>query len=354
MKVAFIEGRPHSHPTHSLYAKSVGAEFFFVDRIIRYHDDKKKSKLKALVSWFANAFFFPNKGKYDVFLTEEPYFSVVIMKKLGLISKKQKIISILGTHTLYFLHTKKFSKLTSLFIKYIFNSYDGIICEGTMQKELLNLYITNKNLKIYHIYNGNPTDRYEELLDNTPKLYNYNILTIAGMPNKERMYYKGIDLMISSFAKAIEKIPELTYTIVGDYDKVLIEEMLSIYPREIINKVKFIGLDYNLLKYIETSSLYLHIARGEAWGVSITESMLGGLPVIVSEWTGAKDIVNKVDRSYVLPLDINMISNKIVEYYRLPIKEKEDLSTRFKNESSKLTEARAVENFKKMFTLSIE
>ena len=38
IKTAYIEGRPHSHPTHDAYAKSVNSTFHFVDVKLRYHD----------------------------------------------------------------------------------------------------------------------------------------------------------------------------------------------------------------------------------------------------------------------------------------------------------------------------
>jgi glycosyltransferase involved in cell wall biosynthesis len=354
MKVAFIEGRPNSHPTHALYAKSVNSDFYFVDRYLPYHFKKNPSKLRCLLSWTANALFFHNKKKYNVFLSEEPYLSLVLMKKLRLISKDQKIVSILGTHTLYFLHTKRYNFLTTWFLKFIFNSYDAIICEGSMQKDLLDIYIKSNNVKIFDTFNGNPTVRFDELYNNNPTLSEKNILTIAGMPNEERMYYKGIDLMIAAFAKSLDTISNLTYTIVGDYDIELLDQIFEKYPIVVRSKIIFVGKDYDLLKYIKQSSLYLHTARGEAWGVSVTEAMLGGLPTIVSEWTGSKDIVEKVDNSYILPLDSDLISNKIIEYFNLPLNEKITLSNKFKKESSKLTEANAVENFKKMFTLSVE
>ena len=57
LKIAYFEGRPHGHPTHSLYAKSVGADFFHFDLYLPYHEKRTDNKLLALISWILTALF---------------------------------------------------------------------------------------------------------------------------------------------------------------------------------------------------------------------------------------------------------------------------------------------------------
>jgi glycosyltransferase involved in cell wall biosynthesis len=76
--------------------------------------------------------------------------------------------------------------------------------------------------------------------------------------------------------------------------------------------------------------VYLHPARFESFGLSVVEAMAAGLIPIVTEMTGSKDLVKKVDSSLIVPVDVNAISAKIVEVLSMDIKEKEALSRRAK------------------------
>ena len=57
MKVAFFEGRPHGHPLHRKYAKSVKATFFHIDYLLRYQDIKT-TKFKRIISILLTIIFF--------------------------------------------------------------------------------------------------------------------------------------------------------------------------------------------------------------------------------------------------------------------------------------------------------
>jgi len=349
IEVVFIQGRPFAHPTHANYAKSVNSDFSYIDIICPYYNDLKDSSIKRYFSWIMNAIFFKNRQKYHVFLSEEPYFYLGFMKFFGLINDNQKLVSMFGTHTLYFLYTGKYSKVTSFLFKKLFNQYDLILCEGKMQEELLRIYIQNKKTKIIPIFNGNPSERYDKLYSKSPKLNSFNILTIGSISNQDRIYYKGLDLMLEAFAIANEQIPELTFTIIGTYDSVFIENLLSRIMGIRKENITFAGYSNDIEKYILTSDLYLHTARGEAWGISVTEALLGGLPAIVSEWTGSKEVVEKISKDLIVSLDKEKIANKIVWYFNLSDKDKQSLSNFSKAISSELTEQKANENFKKLF-----
>src|ERR1700756_4425796 len=297
LQVAYIEGRPKGHPMHSSYAKSVNGVFHFVDFRLRYHDSPSSLRIKRYLSWLVCALTFPKRKKYDVFLSEEAYFMLGLMKKLGLISANQKLIAIMGSHTLYFLYTNQYKPSTKkAFIK-LFNLYDAFICEGDLQVNILNILLGNTHTKkIYKIFNGNPAIRFDKLLKIEPDFEKLNILTIGAIPNKERVFYKGVDLMLSAFEtlKLNIKYKNVTFTIVGEYDKNMVAELLNTYCPKSKESVIFLGQSEDLSIQLKEADLYLHIARGEAWGISVTEAMLAGIPPIVSELTGSKEVVNKV------------------------------------------------------------
>lgn len=348
--VAYIEGRPASHPTHAAYAQSVHSTFHFVDFNLRYHDKLGSSAFKRYLSWFVCAFTFPKRKSYDVFLSEEAYFMLGIMKRFGLISKKQKLIAIMGSHTLYFLHTNQYPATTKQSFIKLFRLYDAFICEGPLQYEMLNNFLgSNSGVKTYQIFNGSPAARFNRLIQIKPNLEKLNIVTIGAIPNQNRIHYKGLDLMLAAFALVKPNYPSLTFTVVGGYDKVLVEKLLNEHCPAYKNDVLFTGQSNDLGISLMDACLYLHTARGEAWGISVTEAMTAGVPPIVSDWTGSKEAVQKVSEELIVPLDVKLIAEKMNWYLGLSLSQKQSLSDKCKDVSQFYTEQNAVACFKEVF-----
>src|SRR6185312_4840058 len=191
--VAYIHGRPSAHPMHQKFAKSVGGEFHYVDFRMRWQD-RNRSILYRITSWLVCSFAFPNKKKYQIFLIDNLHFFPVIMKGLHLISGKQKIVAHMGSHTLYFIYAHRFSKFTEWLHIQALKRYDALICEGKMAVELVKKILGENTPKIYTVFMGNGS-------------------------NKDRMWYKGLDLMVAAFQLAKSKNKELTFTIVGDWEE---------------------------------------------------------------------------------------------------------------------------------------
>jgi glycosyltransferase involved in cell wall biosynthesis len=293
---------------------------------------------------------FPERKKYNVFLSEEAYFMLGLMKKIGLISKKQKLFAIMGSHTLYFLYANQYSESTKKrFIK-LFNLYDAFICEGPIQYQLMKSFLNvNSKIKVYQIFNGSPSHRFDKLIQLKPNLESQNIVTIGAIPNQSRIHYKGLDLMLAAFSKAKSFFPHLTFTIVGEYDEMLIDKLVYEKCPNFKQDIFFVGQSNDLSISLSDAGLYLHTARGEAWGISVTEAMTAGVPPIVSDWTGSKEAVEKVSHELIVPLEIEQIAEKIKWYFGLSLSEKKELSEKCKEIAMFYTEKNAVENFEKIF-----
>lgn len=350
LKVAYIEGRPHGHPTHSAYAESVHAAFHHVDFRLRYHDVPGASAPRRYMSWLLCALTFPKRRSYDVFLSEEAYFMLGLMKKLGLISRRQKLFAIMGSHTLYFLHTNQYAASTKKAFLKLFRMYDAFICEGPVQYALLTGFLgPASNVKVYQVFNGSPASRFDRLIQQEPDLEKMNMVTIGAIPNQNRVHYKGIDLMLAAFSDVKKELPALTFTIVGEYDQSLVNKLLETYCPAYKNDVIFTGQSNDLAANLRDASLYLHTARGEAWGISVTEAMAAGVTPVVSEWTGSKEAVAKVSEALIVPLDTAAIAEKIRWYFGLPIEKKKELSEKSKEVSTFYIEENAISFFKDTF-----
>ena len=94
-------------------------------------------------------------------------------------------------------------------------------------------------------------------------------------------------------------------------------ETLEEYFRNKLDLLTVIGITSPFAPYnVSRCSVYIHPARLEAFGASVVEAMATGLIPIVTEMTGAKDLVKQVDPSLIVPVNVDAISeiNQTEEY----------------------------------------
>jgi glycosyltransferase involved in cell wall biosynthesis len=118
---------------------------------------------------------------------------------------------------------------------------------------------------------------------------------------------KGIDLLLKA-SKELEEIMELT----------LVGPMAD--SEEILNQYKGYYTwhpfaDHTTLnKLFSQSDLFAFPSYLDSWAMVVTEAMACGLPVIISENTGAKESVK--DGGFIIPVgDLEALKNKILDFY---------------------------------------
>ena len=302
--------------------------------------DQERSVFYRLVSWLVCAITFPNRRKYDVFLVDNLHFMPVIMKILGLLRRDQKIVVHMGSHTLYFMYAGRFSKLNNWLHRKALARYDAVICEGAMAAELSKRLLGPACPPLYAVINGIPAKHFEKRA--APVLAGSALLFMGHGPEDHRSWYKGMDLMLDAFAEARRRKPDLTFTIVGEWDEPAITKLLAKYDPDTRKAVTFTGPISDLDAVVRTHDLYVHCARGEAFGLTILIAMANGLPSLVSEWTGAREVVQQVSEKLVAPLDPSVVAARICWYLDLPGEEKRALSARSRDAARGYTEERAL------------
>ncbi|MBA3663519.1 MAG: glycosyltransferase [Bacteroidetes bacterium] len=296
-----------------------------------------------------NAIFFRDRRKYDLFLIDNLHVTFPIMKMFGLLGKKQKIIAHLGSHTLFFMHSGKFSRLNLWLHKLTLRTYDALICEGQLAEELAKLILKEKCPPTYCTYLGPNPERSRLLRTCVPSLEGNTIVVIAAGPEKFREFYKGLDLMVSSFNLAYKTNKKLKLQILGNWTEEIKYGLLKEISEDAARAINFAGPQSNLkayVSYLGSASLCLHCSRGDAFPTSTIETMIAGLPTIVSEWTGTKEIVAKVDNRLIVPLEINLIAQKINWYFGLSITERQELSDKGRTAVLKYNEPDAIEHYR--------
>jgi glycosyltransferase involved in cell wall biosynthesis len=332
-KIAFIY--VNGHPNTMLLVDYLGIKERY--KIINFFSGSIKNTIKSMTSLVH----LPKN--YDIYLIEGNFITPIIARKLRLIQKNAKIIKYLGEPIFYRLLNGQTKGIKKKILDYFLKDVDAFICHGDWQVELLTKYLPNA--KKMMVYTPILPEVFEHFtVDNKlPDLNSHNILLIGNGTQQSRVKYKGLDLAVNSVETVRKTYPDTKLNIIGKWDKKTLEE----YKK--YGFVKFLGYVPDLLPYIKDSALYLHPARGEAFGLSIVEAMLGGLPAIVSNETGAKTVVSKVDSKCIVDTTIDSVSSAIIWYFSLKPAERLDLSRKSKKTAESMNPKIIIPKFKRDF-----
>ena len=342
-RVAFVHGRPGPHPFHAALAKSVAADFVYVDFKLRHHD-RATSAGYRLVSALTCALLFPQRSDYQFFIAEGAHVPPLLMKRLGLLRKSQKVLALLADETLYFLKEHRFPKSTEQRIIRRLSLFDGLICVGEFQCELANELLENcpKVPQIVEARSAVLESRAKLVGEVEPQVDGQRIIFIGHGPNAVRGWYKGLDLMLYCFEHVREEFPNASLVVVGEWDEGYLAEL----RREVsFDGVQLTGYSDNISNVLQTASLCVHLARGEAFGISILEAMLAGVPTIVSNVTGAREAVRKVDDALVAPLSAELAAERVCWYFRQSLETKQLLSNASRQVAREYSEEAAIVTF---------
>jgi len=344
-KIAWISRPSGPNLNHRGYIESLGADIIFIDR----HDDLPF--FKRFITWIKSAFIFSKKDDYDILVSIDIIYPLIFAKLLGRIPRKTKLVCFHATETLYFLKTGFYSKGTEKFLFYLLKKFDYHVCVSKYLTSML-LDFDIDEQKVYTIFNGVHNTRVESLKNVTPDLASKNIVFIGNLYSGWRLWYKGIDLMLDAYAKAKIKVPELKLDIIGESENGIQNELLEKYvPLEYRNDIRFLGRVSDFASLLNNYSLYLHCARGEAFGISVIEAMMGAVPVLVSQETGAKEVVERASKDLLFSLNPDEIANKIVHYMSLSLSEKQQLSKLCRIATDNNTQANAIVRIKEVFDI---
>lgn len=348
-RIAFVHGRPAAHPAHTRFAQRVGADFHFTDGVLPLRDGVGGFRLRRYLSWLLSAYRLSARSEYSVILSEGPQFPLGLMKWLRLLRSKGKTVALLDNETLYFLREQRYSWIVSLAYKRLLGTYDALICVGEMETLLAKEILGAECPPIYRVIHGVPEARRRGLDATRPRLEGSNIMFCAHGPGGWRLWYKGLDIMLRAFWMSHEKCPELRLYVVGEWDRSAVEELLMPRRLEKREAVVFTGRQDCLGEWLTRSALYLHCGRGDAYAISVLEAMCAGVVPIVSEWTGAREVVERVSGDLVVPLDAEAISERILWYFGLDDSARRGLSDRCREIISEFTEEAADRRFEEAF-----
>ena len=310
LRTLFIHGRPAPHPAHASLARSVNADFLPIDYLLHFHD-RKSTRLYRYLSGVVCGVCLPRD--YSLIIAEGSHTPPVVAKKLGLLRRGQKIAALMSSETLYFIKSGYYSRRTCKMLTQLLSCYDALLCAGPMQARIARELLDEppRGPVIATVALGFSPERGEALGRLTPRLDGSRLLLIANGPGEFRAWYKGLDLLFQALELASVACPGLELTILGEWEEGCRDALFVRFP-QVSGRVRFAGPSRDLAPHVSNSCLYVHMARGDAFPVSVLEMMAAGLPTIVSEWTGSREAVEQVDPSLVVPLDPRVAADRIV------------------------------------------
>jgi glycosyltransferase involved in cell wall biosynthesis len=352
--IIYLHGRPWAHPMHQKLARHLGADFYYADDLIRWQN-REWGSIFRFFAWIINAFHYLKFRLSEFILVDNLHISPIIAKKIGILGKGNTLVVHLASHTLYFLKEKRFNAFSTKINLWALNNYDAIICEGQMAVDIVKYLLPGKNLNIFYSFNALSKKRINDLNDIKLNLSTKNLLTITEVGGASyRLWYKGIDIMLKAFELAFLIDNELKFYIVGSFEPKLIQVYLSKINLRARENIFFMGYSNNLSEHYSNCSLFLHAARGDAFPTTTLESMHIGLPTLVSDSTGTKEIAAKVDNRFVVELNPTVISERILSYFSLNPEQKSSISNKFIDASSAYTEEKSLKNYSNIFNSLIK
>jgi len=102
---------------------------------------------------------------------------------------------------------------------------------------------------------------------------------------------KGVDVLIQAFVQISHQVPELRLQLLGTGP--CLHTLTDLIPFELRDRVQFLGFQQpNAAPEIfAQADAFVLPSRHDGWGVVVNEALGAGLPIIVSDRVGARDLV---------------------------------------------------------------
>jgi glycosyltransferase involved in cell wall biosynthesis len=102
---------------------------------------------------------------------------------------------------------------------------------------------------------------------------------------------KGVDVLIRAFIRVSGQIPQLRLQLLGTGPA--LPALTKLVPLELRERVQFLGFRQSdaMPEIFAAADLFVLPSRHDGWGVVVNEALGAGLPIIVSDRVGARDLV---------------------------------------------------------------
>jgi glycosyltransferase involved in cell wall biosynthesis len=140
---------------------------------------------------------------------------------------------------------------------------------------------------------------------------------------------KGITTLLEAIKIVSQTNQSFHLTIIGTGE---LERALRkfINKNQLQNTVTLLGVinSENVMDYIRKADLLMLSSVFDGWGMVVNEALQSSIPVLISDQCGAKELIkNKYNGLIFKAKDLKSLTENLLKYLNLPIKEKEIMKT---------------------------
>lgn len=326
MKIAYIHTRKDlsvAHPVHRAWAESIKPSYittFIPSKLYWLQELLERNRYLYKFTFIINqplaflkSFYIPNA---DVYYISTPTCIPTIFKKHA------KVISLNADP--FFILCKRF--IVNKYCKMLLKKIDGMISVTHYMKSLAEKYLRVPHEVVYPFIDVKKFSKVE------PDFNSFNICSIGG-PS----FIKGTDYLIKAYTKIKKLYPKSKLFILGEGPLLRYARKHAIAPGRV-----------DPLPYLQKSRVYIQPSRHESSGTAVLEAMCSGFIPIVSENVGFKELIEKVNKEFIIKLNVDHIIKKIDEIFN-NCYDLEKLGKKCKKIAIKYTKERQCNQFKEKF-----
>jgi len=152
----------------------------------------------------------------------------------------------------------------------------------------------------------------ERRLEQAEEKHSFRILFVGQV-----LPLKGVHYLVQALENM--KIPNVELIIIGNGDTGYLKLLNGLIPPGISVQFKSHIPHMELKQYYSGSDVLVLPSLSDSFGLVVSEAMMAGLPVIVSENTGAKEIIRDGVDGFIVPIrDANALQEKLMYLYERP------------------------------------
>ena len=328
------------NPIHIAFGDSVHAEQYFIESPVY----KKQFLPSKVFSFFRNSLSIP--VNFRTILCESNYYYPALKKQLGLL--RSRIINVAAGPTLYNLWTNRITGIEKKMLLGLLPQVNGHLVLGEFGKEILQKIDPNAQYQIVYPFIS------DERLYQLDKLHVSKTAKQITIFASEDWYCKGLDLVIEAFTQFIEHNKknenEILLNICGNVKK----DELKKFDRNFLEgkgKIRYLGKLNNISKIFEETAVYIQPSRGDMFPVSVLEAMLAGIPAIVSEHTGTKEVVQKINPDLVCKINASDLTQKLQFIFDMEKEKKRQIIENGKTLAKSFNRTDQLKHFREQFEL---
>ena len=272
---------------------------------------------------------------YDVYLVEDP--GSVILKKL--FHPKIKVIQYIDSS--YYpsltinVPKRNYPIIEKYLVKLIFPYLvDGCIAISDFTKNEAVKVLKCPSITAMCSFISEP--RYINLLNLKAALNTHKIVYI-GNGKKDNL---KVDVLIEAFKEVKEHYNDTELYILGSEHPKSLEKIEGIHIG---------GFTKNIEPYLEKCSLAVFPGYGQPCYTGVLETLLAGIPTIISNQMGLIEIVKSIDKKFIRNITPTDFAQGILWYFGIPLKGKIKYSDKAKDIGKDFNEKNKVSEFREKF-----